>query len=95
MSPYFTSWSSIKLFICFLVLVFSFVFCLSLPLSLSLCTMCRRCAAVMSRGEGLSGYYRFMCRGGFYVWLQTRGMLMHDSRTGKATHIVCMNYIIR
>lgn len=49
----------------------------------------------MKYGEGLSGYFRFLTQFGLYVWVQTRGTLMHDSRTGKPTYIVCLNYIIR
>ena len=53
------------------------------------------CVAVMARGEGMSGYYRFLSRFGEYIWLQTRATLMYDSRTGQPSYIVCMNFIIR
>nr|QIA61843.1 hypoxia-inducible factor 1-alpha-like protein [Halichondria panicea] len=49
---------------------------------------------VMSRGEGLSGYFRFLTKHGYYVWLQTRATVMYDSRTGKPSYIVCMNFLI-
>ena len=49
----------------------------------------------MSKGEGLSGYYRYMSRFGEYVWLQSRATLMFDSRTGKPSYIVCMNFVIK
>lgn len=51
-------------------------------------------AGIVEKGEGLSGYYRFMTQRGCYVWLQSRGSLMYDSRTGKPTHLVSLNYII-
>ena len=50
---------------------------------------------VMTRGEGLSGYYRFLTKYGTYLWLQTRATVMHDSRTGKPSYIVCMNFVIK
>ena len=50
---------------------------------------------VQTKGEGLSGYYRFLSQFGFYVWIQSRATLMFDSRTGKPSYIVCMNFVIR
>ena len=49
----------------------------------------------MQKGEGLSGYYRFMNKFGQYVWIQSRATMMFDSRTNKPSYIVCMNFIIR
>ena len=49
----------------------------------------------MTKGEGLSGYYRFMNQFGQFIWLQSRATLMFDSRTGKPSYIVCMNFVIR
>lgn len=52
-------------------------------------------AAVLARGESLSGYYRFMTQFGYFVWVQTRASVMYDSRTGKPSYMVFLNYIIR
>ena len=49
----------------------------------------------MERGEGLSGYYRYINKYGLHVWMQSRGIMMFDGRTGKPSYIVCMNYVIR
>ena len=32
----------------------------------------------MQKGEGLSGYYRFMNKFGQYVWIQSRATMMFD-----------------
>ena len=50
---------------------------------------------VMARGEGLSGYYRWLNKFGEYIWVQSRATMMFDSRTGKPSYVVCMSYIIR
>ncbi|XP_011403284.1 PREDICTED: hypoxia-inducible factor 1-alpha-like [Amphimedon queenslandica] len=49
---------------------------------------------LMEKGEGLSGYYRYLTKYGTFVWVQSRATMMFDSRTGKPSYIVCMNYII-
>lgn len=49
----------------------------------------------MEKGEGLSGYYRYLNKYGSFVWVQSRATMMFDSRTGKPSYIVCMNYVIR
>ena len=51
--------------------------------------------AVMTRGEGLSSYYRFQNKFGEYIWMQSRGTMMFDSRTGRPSYIVCMNFVIK
>ena len=49
----------------------------------------------MSRGEGLSAYYRFQNKFGEYIWMQSRATMMFDSRTGRPSYIVCMNFVIK
>ena len=50
---------------------------------------------VRQKGESVTGYYRFLTHYGHYVWLQIRGMMMVDRRTGKPSYVVCMHFIIR
>jgi hypothetical protein len=48
----------------------------------------------MQRGEGLSGYYRYMNKFGEYVWMQSRATMMFDTKSGLPSYIVCMNFVI-
>jgi PAS domain S-box-containing protein len=50
---------------------------------------------LMQRGEGLSGYYRYMNKFGEYVWMQSRATMMFDTKSGLPSYIVCMNFVIR
>ena len=50
---------------------------------------------VHQKGESVTGYYRFLTHYGHYVWLQTRGTMMVDRRTGKPSYVVCMHFVIR
>lgn len=50
---------------------------------------------VMTRGEGLSAYYRLQNKYGEYIWMQSRATMMFDSRTGRPSYIVCMNFVIK
>ncbi|XP_065894666.1 hypoxia-inducible factor 1-alpha-like [Dysidea avara] len=56
---------------------------------------CQKChAGLLKRGEGVSGYYRMLNKCGQFIWCQTRAHMMFDSRSGKPSYIVCMNFII-
>ena len=48
----------------------------------------------MQRGEGLSGYYRFLNKFGEYVWMQSRGVIIYDKHSGYPSYVVCVNYVI-
>ena len=50
---------------------------------------------VMTKGEGLSGYYRYLTHHGTFIWMQSRATMMYDSRTGNPSYIVCVNFIIK
>jgi PAS domain S-box-containing protein len=57
--------------------------------------MCQKCAeGVFEKGEGVSGYYRFVAKSGMYIWMQTRATLVCDSRTGRPQSLMCFNFII-
>lgn len=49
----------------------------------------------MQKGESLSGYYRFLNKFGEFIWLQSRATMIFDSRTGKPSYIMSMNFVIR
>lgn len=49
---------------------------------------------LMTKGEGISGYYRYLTHHGNFIWMQSRATLMYDSRSGDPSHIVCVNFII-
>ena len=51
--------------------------------------------AVMTKGEGLSGYYRYLTRHGNFIWMQSHATMIHDNRTGDPSYIVCVNFIIK
>lgn len=48
----------------------------------------------MSKGEGMSGYYRFLSKSGNYVWMQSRATFVYDKQTGHPLYIVCVNYVL-
>ena len=50
---------------------------------------------VRQKGESVTGYYRFLTKYGHYVWLQTKGAMVVDQRTGKPSHVVCIHFVIR
>ena len=49
---------------------------------------------VREKGEAVTGYYRILTRYGTYVWLQTRGTMVMDRRTGKPSQLLCMHFIV-
>nr|QHX41464.1 hypoxia-inducible factor 1-alpha-like protein [Halisarca dujardinii] len=57
--------------------------------------MCQKCAeGVFEKGEGISGYYRFVAKSGVLIWLQTRAVLVCDSLSGKPQSLMCFNFVI-
>jgi PAS domain S-box-containing protein len=57
--------------------------------------MCHKCYLdLIAKGEGVSGYYRFLRGNGKWVWLQSRAAIMYNSRTARAEYIVVTNYVI-
>ncbi|KAG7167288.1 Hypoxia-inducible factor 1-alpha-like [Homarus americanus] len=51
--------------------------------------------AVRSKGQVETGRYRFLARGGGYVWLVTQATLIHGPKDHKPQYVVCLNYVVR
>ncbi len=56
------------------------------PLSLS---------AVCTKGQAVSGQYRMLAKNGGYVWVETQGTVIYNSRNSQPQCIVCINYVLR
>ncbi|KAK3093787.1 hypothetical protein FSP39_020222 [Pinctada imbricata] len=49
---------------------------------------------LFSKGQTMTGQYRFLARGGGYVWVVTQGTVITNSRTQKPQCVVCVHYVI-
>ncbi|TSK14874.1 Endothelial PAS domain-containing protein 1 [Bagarius yarrelli] len=47
-----------------------------------------------SKGQVVSGLYRMLAKHGGYVWLETHGTVIYNSRNSQPQCIVCINYVI-
>nr|ACU30154.1 hypoxia inducible factor 1 alpha [Penaeus vannamei] len=47
-----------------------------------------------SKGQVETGQYRFLARGGGYVWLVTQATLIHGPKDHKPQYVVCLNYVV-
>lgn len=59
---------------------------LSRPLSLS---------SVCTKGQAVSGQYRMLAKTGGFVWVETQGTVIYNSRNSQPQCIVCINYVLR
>ena len=51
--------------------------------------------AVLHKGQASSRYYRWLTRGGGWVWVQSYATIVHNSRSSRPHCIVAVNYVIR
>ncbi|EDO45858.1 predicted protein [Nematostella vectensis] len=49
---------------------------------------------LLTKGQSVSKYYRFMVRGGGWVWLQTKANVVYDSKTCQPQFVFCINYVL-
>ena len=57
--------------------------------------VCLCAVAVFSKGQVWSERYRFLARGGGYVWVETQASVVHNQRTDKPQSIVCVHHVLR
>lgn len=62
-------------------------------------TLCRHSSlslsAVCTKGQAVSGQYRMLAKNGGYVWVETQGTVIYNSRNSQPQCIVCINYVLR
>ncbi|XP_072523495.1 endothelial PAS domain-containing protein 1 [Salminus brasiliensis] len=47
-----------------------------------------------AKGQAVSGKYRMLAKHGGYVWVETQGTVIYNSRNSQPQCIVCINYIL-
>uniref|UniRef100_A0A672GQ70 Endothelial PAS domain-containing protein 1-like n=1 Tax=Salarias fasciatus TaxID=181472 RepID=A0A672GQ70_SALFA len=47
-----------------------------------------------SKGQAVSGQYRMLAKSGGYVWVETQGTVIYNSRNSQPQCIVCINYVL-
>ncbi|XP_056290969.1 endothelial PAS domain-containing protein 1b isoform X2 [Pseudoliparis swirei] len=47
-----------------------------------------------SKGQAVSGQYRMLAKSGGYVWVETQGSVIYNSRNAQPQCIVCINYVL-
>ena len=68
-------------------------FGLAAPHSLLCAPFCL--SAVCTKGQAVSGQYRMLAKNGGYVWVETQGTVIYNSRNSQPQCIVCINYVLR
>lgn len=51
--------------------------------------------SVFSKGQCETGRYRFLAKGGGYVWVSTQATVIYDNKGQKPNSVVCVNFVIR
>lgn len=51
--------------------------------------------AVMFKGQVTTKYYRFLTKGGGWVWVQSYATVVHNTRSSRPHCIVSVNYVLR
>ncbi|XP_030763875.1 single-minded homolog 1 isoform X2 [Sitophilus oryzae] len=49
---------------------------------------------LLCKGQVTSKYYRFLCKGGGWVWMQSYATIVHNSRSSRPHCIVSVNYVL-
>lgn len=52
-------------------------------------------SAVCTKGQAVSGKYRMLAKNGGFVWVETQGTVIYNSRNSQPQCIVCINYVLR
>lgn len=60
-------------------------------LFISLCPL----FSVCTKGQVVTGQYRMLAKHGGYVWLETQGTVIYNTRNLQPQCIVCVNYVLR
>ncbi|KAG2467324.1 KPCE kinase, partial [Polypterus senegalus] len=47
-----------------------------------------------TKGQAVSGQYRMLAKHGGYVWIETQGTVIYNSRNSQPQCIVCINYVL-
>lgn len=47
-----------------------------------------------TKGQAVSGQYRMLAKHGGYVWMETQGTVIYNSRNSQPQCIVCINYVL-
>ncbi|XP_066519935.1 endothelial PAS domain-containing protein 1 [Hoplias malabaricus] len=47
-----------------------------------------------AKGQAASGHYRMLAKHGGYVWMETQGTVIYNSRNSQPQCIVCINYVL-
>uniref|UniRef100_A0A3Q3W5P4 Uncharacterized protein n=1 Tax=Mola mola TaxID=94237 RepID=A0A3Q3W5P4_MOLML len=47
-----------------------------------------------TKGQGVSGQYRMLAKSGGFVWVETQGTVIYNSRNSQPQCIVCINYVL-
>ncbi|KAI1887107.1 hypothetical protein AGOR_G00202730 [Albula goreensis] len=47
-----------------------------------------------TKGQAVSGHYRMLAKHGGYVWVETQGTVIYNSRNSQPQCIVCVNYVL-
>ncbi|KAM9847715.1 endothelial PAS domain-containing protein 1b [Aulostomus maculatus] len=47
-----------------------------------------------TKGQAVSGHYRMLAKSGGYVWVETQGTVIYNSRNSQPQCIVCVNYVL-
>uniref|UniRef100_A0A3Q2PCC8 Endothelial PAS domain protein 1b n=1 Tax=Fundulus heteroclitus TaxID=8078 RepID=A0A3Q2PCC8_FUNHE len=47
-----------------------------------------------TKGQAVSGQYRMLAKNGGYVWVETQGTVIYNSRNSQPQCIVCINYVL-
>lgn len=53
------------------------------------------CFSVFQKGQVETNRYRFLSKGGGYVWVVTQATILNDYKGQKPESIMCINYIVR
>ncbi|KAJ8308811.1 hypothetical protein KUTeg_013685 [Tegillarca granosa] len=49
---------------------------------------------LFSKGQTMTGQYRFMAKHGGFVWVITQGTIIYNSRTQKPQCVVCVHFVV-
>lgn len=52
-------------------------------------------SSVCTKGQVVTGQYRMLAKHGGYVWLETQGTVIYNTRNLQPQCIVCVNYVLR
>ncbi|KAL1110206.1 hypothetical protein AAG570_008283, partial [Ranatra chinensis] len=50
--------------------------------------------SLFSKGQSETGHYRFLAKGGGYIWVYTQATLIYDDKGNKPHSVVCVNYVL-